>query len=175
MSKVPGDPTDNPSGIGQPVQLLSERLPWNSPQSLGPGSPHNLPPPMLRPGQRQFQPVQSANPSATVGGGPAAPIDDRYHYAEFNGEQVVAVGVASVSVLTEPAVRRNTLMFRNSGATNLFIAFGTGATTSSILRLAANEMALFDMVVPQDEVFAISDAAGGQLTIAVGNYTPGAP
>jgi hypothetical protein len=27
--------------------------------------------------------------------------------------------------------------------------------------------------VPQDEVYCISDAAGGQLTIGISNYVPG--
>lgn len=173
MADNPNDP--NRDGIGQPVDLLSPRLPWQSPQSLGPGSPHNLPPPLMRPGLRSFQPVSAVNPGASVGPGPAAPVDDRYHYAELNGEQVIAVGVASVSVLLEPSYRRNLLWLRTSGATNIFIAFGSIATTNSILRLASNDMALLDMVVPQDELFAISDAVGGQLTIAVSNYTPGAP
>lgn len=169
------DDNDDGSGIGQPVRLLSDRLPWESPQSLGPGSPHNLPPPVMRPGLRTFQQQALSAPGALPVGpfGPAVPVDDKYRYGWFNGETIVAVGVASVQALAEPAVRRNSLMLRNSGATNLFVAFGNNATTNSVLVLVANAMILFDTVVPQDDVYCISDAAGGQLTVAVSNYTPG--
>lgn len=160
---------------GPPVYLLSGRQPWESPQSLGDGAPHNLPPPIARPGLRTFQPVMDPGLPAPLGPpGPSTPVDDKYRYAEFNGEQVVAVGVADVLALVEPPQRRNLLMFRNSGATNLFIAFGSVATANSVLRLTSNQMVLFDTVVPQDEVHCISDVAGGQLTIAVSNYAPGA-
>lgn len=159
---------------GPPVGLLSQRLPFDAPQQLGQGQPHNLPPPIARPGMRTFQPVAEPGLPAPLGPlGPSTPIDDKYRYAEFNGEQVIAVGAADVLVLVEPPQRRNLLMFRNSGGTNLFLAFGAVATSNSVTRLASNQMVLFDSVVPQDEVHCISDAAGGQLTIAVSNYTPG--
>lgn len=169
------DDRDANSGVGQPVRLLSEREPWQSPQGLGPGSPHVLPAPLMRPGQRTFAPAINAPYTPPgVAGGPAVPMDDRYHYADMNGEQVVAVGLASLMVLASPAFRRNILAFRNSGTTNLFLCFGNDASQSSVFRLAPNVMILFDTVVPQDDVFCISDAAGGQLSIGVGNYTPGA-
>lgn len=156
-----------------PVGLLGDWAPFESPQHI-PGAPHNLPPPIDRPGQRQFYPVGAPGGPATPAGPAATPVDDPYRYATLNGETVVAVGTASIQVLAEPASRRNILGFRNSGATNLFIAFGNDATTNSFLRLAANVMVLFDTVVPQDDVYCISDAVSGQLTLIVGNYNPAA-
>jgi len=157
-----------------PVGLSSDLAPWESPQDI-PGSPHNLPPPLDRPGLRAFQPVvpfgPMSGPSPTPGG-PYTAIFDLHHYCDLSGEQIIAVGTTSVSVLVEPTTKRNFLGFRNSGATVLFVAFGQNATPNSWLRIAANTMVLLDTVVPQDEVYCISDAAGGQLTLVVGtiNY-----
>lgn len=93
---------------------------------------------------------------------------------EFNGELIVPVGLTSVSVLPQPSSPRNCLGFRNSSgvACNVYIAFGTPATTSSWLILVQNTMVLLDNRPPQDEVFAISDNAAGQLTI-VQSIMPG--
>lgn len=159
---------------GPPVHLLSNRLPFEHPQYIGPG-PHNLPAPIARPGQRGFIPVAGLPPGMAPPDTPPMPFDDKYRYATLSGESIVAVGVASVQALQEPAVRRNLLGFRNSstGGQNIFIAFGANATTNSFLLLTPNQMVLFDTVVPQDEVYCVASAAGGQLTVAVSNYVPG--
>lgn len=158
-----------------PVELLSDLEPWQAPQYL-PGAPHNLPPRMDRPGMRVFSPASlpgGLTPAPSDPGGPVAPVFDKHHYADLNGEQVIAVGVASVQVLAESSTKRNMLGFRNSsaGANVIFIAFGSNATTQSWLRLAQNEMVLLDVVVPQDEVYAISDAAAGSLTVIAGSIS----
>jgi hypothetical protein len=93
---------------------------------------------------------------------------------EFNGELIVPVGLASVSVLAQPASPRNCLGLRNSSAAacNIYVAFGNPATTSSWLILAQNTMVLLDNRPPQDEVFAICSIAAGQLTV-VQSIMPG--
>jgi hypothetical protein len=85
-------------------------------------------------------------------------------YAELI-ESVAPVGVDSSIVIARPGNGvRNMLILRNSGATNLFIAFGNNASVNSTLRVTANTMILMDAVVPQNDIYAISDAAGGQLS-----------
>lgn len=169
-------------GLGQPVYpaVGQGAEPWDSPQYIGPG-PHNLPPLGQRPGAVGFIPAIGM-PTPTSDGPIAPPpthITDSFHDAKLAGEQVVAVpNGSSLSVLPEPAYKRNLLGFRNSSATatpNIFIAFGTNATANAFLRLTQNQMVLFDNAVPQDEVFAFADAVGAQLTLVVGNYNPDAP
>jgi hypothetical protein len=82
-------------------------------------------------------------------------------------EGVVPAGVVPVQPvgLTQPATGvRNFLMFRNSGATNLLFGFGSPATLNSTLRVTPNTIVLFDTVVPQNDIWVLSDAAGGQLS-----------
>lgn len=102
-------------------------------------------------------------------------IFDESRYATLNGETTVPVGVASVFVLAQPASLRNMLGFRNvsAAATSvILIAFGSPATLQSWLRLAQNEMILFDDTIPQDDIYAICADAAGRLTY-VQSTTPG--
>lgn len=158
-----------------PVDLLSNLEPWESPQYI-PGAPHNLPPRLDRPGARIFSPASlpsALTPPPSDPGGSPVPVFDKHHYTDLNGEQVIAVGVASVLVLAESSTKRNMLGFRNSstGANVIYIAFGTNATTLSWLSLDPGEMLLLDSVVPQDEVYAISDLAAGSLTVVAGSIS----
>ena len=84
--------------------------------------------------------------------------------ATFQGTRLFTVQTASQKVLDAPASYRNMLMMRNSsapGGANIFIEFGTDATLGSVIRLAPNEIILFDAVVPQDDIYVIGDAVGG--------------
>lgn len=96
-------------------------------------------------------------------------IFDRHHYAKFAGETLVSVSNAVPGTLVMPApdTRRNALMIRNvSASANVYIAFGSYANTKSIIYLEPNIMMLFDVVVPQDDVYALADAASAELVIA---------
>jgi hypothetical protein len=63
--------------------------------------------------------------------------------------------------LDSPIGRRNLLGFRNNSGTtgeNIFIGFGRDATINSWLRLTPGTIILFDTVVPQDDLYAVSEA-----------------
>lgn len=77
----------------------------------------------------------------------------------------IAVGVSSLKFLDQTNAPRNLLGFRNAsaGTQNLYIDFASEATAQSWLKLIPGQMILFDTVVPQDDLYAISDAAGGIL------------
>ena len=165
---------DDDTVTGPPVELLSRLEPWDHPQRINPG-PHNLPPPGQRPALKPFVPLLPGPgmlPGPALPPGPAAKVIDGADYPLLAGESVRAVGLAAIVVVPSPTALRNMLGFRNSGATNITIAFGTQATANSWLFLTPNQMLLFDTRVPQDEVWALSDAAGGQLTCVSSNYTP---
>ena len=78
------------------------------------------------------------------------------------------VGVVSRLIIPQSAARRNFLAIRNASpaAEIIFVAFNVEATTSSWLRLAPNQIALFDTVVPQNNVYVISDTATGFVSYA---------
>lgn len=141
---------NNPPG----VPLLGRISPW----PMGPSSLPDGP---------NFNPRPQQAPPGTPGG--PVPVFDAHRYAYLRGEIVMAVPTTAggVLVLAAPDVLRNTLMIRNSSATaNLYIAFGTQATVNSILYLTPNQIVLFDTVVPQDDVWALGDAAAAQITLA---------
>lgn len=100
----------------------------------------------------------------------ATQINDPHHYATFNGESIVPIALAADGgnlVLSAPDGVRNGLILRNSSATaNVFVAFGNNASLQSVLSLAPGVMILFDVVVPQDDVFAVADAVAAFLTVA---------
>lgn len=141
------------------VPLLGPILPWPMGPSALPDTPRG---PSLRPRQ----------PLPGEPGGPVA-VNDAHRYAELRGEVVVAVPTTAggVLVLAAPDVRRNMVMIRNSSATaNLYLSFGIQPTTASILYLTPNQIVLFDTVVPQDDIWALADAAGGQVSLAFSTF-----
>jgi len=96
-------------------------------------------------------------------------IRDDHHYANLT-DVAASVDVVSAKILDEPPGLRNFLMLRNTSATQtIYIGFGRDATSSSTLAIAAGQTVLFDVVVPQDDVFALSSAAGGSLSFAYSN------
>lgn len=81
--------------------------------------------------------------------------------------------VQSALILTTPQGRRNMLAFRNTSATaNVYIGFGSAASTNNVFRITPNGMMLFDTVVPQDDIYVIADAVSATLSFAYSNITP---
>lgn len=125
----------------------------------------------------------NTGPVLNVGGGSglsippaAAAIYDLARFALLNGSKPFAVAQTSTAPLVDqPPSWRNFLHFRNasgSGGANLYINFGDVAAidgsgiAGSGFKLAPDEQILFDAVVPQDDIYAIADAAGGLLVIS---------
>lgn len=135
-----------------PVNYDNARVPFGSPQWM---------PPLA-----QNAPAQKGRSSAPGAGGIAETRSD-HAYArviDFNS----AVGVTSALVLAQPTGLRNLLALRNasSGTQIIYIGFGANASSNSTIAIAAGQIVLFDTVVPQDDIYAISSAAGGSLSIA---------
>jgi len=129
--------------------------------------------------------VSGVVPVMSAGGGngmqvpqSAPPIYDLARYCVLNGSRSYSIGTVSGKIIDSPPTRRNFLYFRNaSGAastTNIYVDFGVDARIDgigiggSILRLAPNEQMLCDAGIPQDDIYAIADAAGGLLVVAYG-------
>jgi hypothetical protein len=98
---------------------------------------------------------------------------DESAFCLLNGELVFPVGTSSVLLLPQASALRNFLGFRNSSsaAVEIYIAFGVEATLNSWLRLTQNTIALLDTRVPQDSIYAICSAAGGQVTLVQSTTT----
>ena len=138
----------------------SDRLPWSSPNYL-PGAPHNLP---------KRAESTSSERSGVYSAGESVNIRDQYHFASLVTASV-NVDTTSFKFLDQPIGKRNLLSFRNASATQtLYIDFNSQATTGSWLALAAGAIILFDAVVPQDDLYVISSAAGGVLSYAYSTY-----
>jgi hypothetical protein len=138
----------------------SDRLPWSSPTYL-PGAPHNLP--------KRAEPTSSER-SGVYSPGETVNIRDQYHFASLVTASV-NVDTTSFKFLDQPIGKRNLLSFRNASATQtLYIDFNSQATTGSWLSLAAGALILFDTVVPQDDLYVLSSAAGGILAYAYSTY-----
>ena len=143
-----------------PVDWLNRREPWRSPQYVPP-YPHNLP-------AKADAAVQTTTNfpgySSTVA------ITEAYRFSSLVDLSITTT-TNSVKFLDQPIGKRNTLAFRNASATQIiFIGFGGNATTSSWLRLTPGMIVLFDTVVPQDDLYVISDAASGVLAYAYSTY-----
>lgn len=165
-----------PGGIGTPLDAASLLGGWRHPQYLE-SSPHRLPGVV----RKSTQPLifASGAPSAiaplttpTVG----VPIDqdgmfDPHHYARMNSGNIGLLVVApSAPFLTAPATYRNALVLRNGHATaNMYIDFGQPASLLSPLKIAPGQTLLFDVVVPQDDLYAFADVAGATLVYAFSN------
>lgn len=166
--------TPQQGGIGMPARMLYERPVWGSPAVMGPA--RNLPPPGDRLSRRGLNTMQGTGSDQA---GEASQqlrtqmVRERHRYADVI-ETPWSVGVQSVRVLSQPTGLRNFLLLRNisTGAQVIFVSMGNTATLQSSLRLASNQTILFDTVVPQTELNAISDLANGALMVAYSQYAP---
>lgn len=159
------------------VGLIETWAPVDAPQYI-PGNPHNLPPRRDRPNRigsgvtligGDDGPTGAPSTGGLGGVDPIA-IWNPHAYANIIEGTFIVSATTSQKFLDEPTSRRNLLMIRNSSAAaNVYVSFGRDASViGSIIRLAANQIVLFDTVVPQDDVYVIGDAAG---SIAYGYST----
>ena len=141
---------------------LSPLEAWSSPTFLS-GAPHNLP---------KEANIAAAQQTAQFSfDGQTINTRETYHYASLQ-DVALTVGTTSIKFLDQPIGKRNMLGFRNAstGTQNLYIGFGAQATTSNWMKLAPGSIVLFDTVVPQDDLYVISDASGGILTYAYSTF-----
>ena len=156
MANTPYDP------FNQQVEWVSPLEPWSSPTYLPPG-PHNLP--------RTADIAQAQNTAQFSFAGQTINAREEYRYASLQDVSFV-VGTTSIKFLDAPIGKRNALGFRNAstGTQNIFISFGAQATTSNWLKLVPGQVVYFDAVVPQDDLYTISDASGAILVYAYSTF-----
>ena len=144
-----------------PVDWLSQREPWQTPQYTPP-YPHNLP-------AKADAAVQT---TANFPGYPSTvAITDPYRFSSLVDLSIITT-TASVKFLDQPIGKRNTLGFRNASTASqvIYIGFGGNATTSSWLQINPGITVFFDTVVPQDDLYVISDVTGGVLAYVYSTY-----
>lgn len=143
------------------VGWLPGRDPWSEPGYI-PGSPHNLP---SRPDASL--PTTVNNPFSQD----ALTIRDPYRYASFT-DIAIPVGVVGFKFLDAPIGKRDFLGFRNAsaGAQNIYISFGGAASTNSFLKLTPGQILVLDTVVPQDDLWCVSDAVAGILAYVYSTF-----
>lgn len=155
-----------------PVQNLD---PWDGGQVLARGRPvgqlttrgATLPGlgGALSPGAIPGTPVPGGVASSAVGGA-VTWVALAHQYAGLINI-VAPVGLVSAKIIDQPPSYRNFLLLRNpDAAAKLYIQFGSDATTNSSLCLLPGVMVLFDMVVPQDDLYCLSDTAGKVLSLS---------
>lgn len=144
-----------------PAQWLNRRVPWQAPQYIPP-YPHNLP-------AKADAAVQST--ANFPGYSSTVSITDPYRFASFVDLSIITT-TSSVKFLDQPIGKRNTLGFRNAstGVQIIYIGFGGNASLSSWLAITPGVIVLFDTVVPQDDLYVISDVTAGVLAYVYSTY-----
>jgi hypothetical protein len=141
-------------------------------------------------GPQPFRPAGASGARLTPGGalpgnGGAFPIAggaeggglevfSRYPFATLRGSVRIAVSNAAPGTLAvaAPPTFRNFLGLRNASATaNVYVEFGNEASLNSFVRLAPDEIILFDAAVPQDDVFTFADDVNAFLIVAQSVFT----
>jgi len=156
-----------------PPRWRSQEWPSNGLEDLtAPGNPQDMPvaPRGLRNGR--VRPLQDLGDQL-----PTAPVLDASDYPSFNGSQPWALITTTDTIVSpKPNALRNALIMRNASATaaNIYVEFGGPASANSIIKIVPGNHVLFDRRVPQDDIHAYSDAAGGVLIVAT-SQTPGQP
>ena len=152
-----------------PVGWLNKREPWQNPQYI-PGYPHNLPAKAdagLPSGSGSALPTTTNFPgySSTVS------ITDPYRFSSIVDLSIITT-TSSVKFLDQPIGKRNTLGFRNASTASqvIYIGFGGNASLGSWMQINPGTIVLFDSVVPQDDLYVISDVTGGVLAYAYSTY-----
>ena len=150
-----------------PVGWLNRREAWSNPQYI-PGYPHNLP---AKADAGLPSGVGSPTSTNFPGYSSTVSITDPYRFASFVDLSIITT-IFSVKFLDQPIGKRNTLGFRNASTTNqvIYIGFGGNATTGSWLQINPGTIVLFDTVVPQDDLYVISDVTGGVLAYVYSTY-----
>lgn len=145
-----------------PFEYLNQRMPWGVPQYIPP-SPNNLP---VRP-----EPGAAPNTTQTIASGQTVDTREVYRYASVVTVSL-NVDTTSIKFLDAPIGKRNFLGFRNAspGTQIIYIDFNAQATTGAWLALTAGTLVLFDTVVPQDDLYVVSSAAGGVLAYAYSTF-----
>ena len=140
----------------------SDLLPWGSSAFISP-APHNLP--------KRTDTSTTAQSAGLLVDGSTVNIRENYRYASLVTAGLTLTTTA-IKFLDQPIGKRNFLSFRNAstGGQIIYIDFNSQATANSWLALAAGTLILFDTVVPQDDLYAISSAAGGQLAYAYSTF-----
>lgn len=157
-----------PRIIPPPVNYLYDRQPWDG----GPQGQVRAQFPV--PGSRRaIAPLVGAPPVSTS---PLQPLDfwgaEAHRYAMISNLVLDVPNGSSGLVLAQPPSFRNFLQIRNISATpDVFIQFGNDASTSSAFRLVPDQELTFDVVVPQNDIFAFATAADGRIAIAVSTIT----
>lgn len=150
--------------------------PWQTVDPVMPGNP----------GAQNFviggvMPAAPLGPNVGSPGVSGAVLQAVYNYQRYalvNGSKVFSVGTTStVSLIDQSTGWRVFLHIRNasgSGGANIYLNFGAVATIDSAgiagssFKLAPDEQILFDAAVPQDDMYAIADAAGGLISVSYG-------
>jgi len=129
-----------------------------------PGSPHNLP-------KRPEPGVTTTENAGQIAPGETVPIRDAYRYASLV-TAATTVGTTSFKFLDQPIGKRNFLGLRNASTTSqiLYVEFNSNATTGAWLAINPGTIVLFDTVVPQDDLYIISSAAGGVMAYAYSTF-----
>ncbi len=189
----------DPRRIAPPVQLLSRLAPVDHPQHMPP-SPHRLPPPSARPVRRvtdnllfpqlppevlvdvglesplqQLPPgaVPSSQPTPMPPGAQSAKTFEPHRYARFIEGIYTAPAASSGQPFLVAFARRNFLGFRNTqaaGGDNIYVGFGRAASAQSWLVLEPTEIVVFDTVVDQSDLYAISDTGAGVLAYVFSTF-----
>ena len=117
-----------------------------------------------------------AAPTADVPVGPQSMlpdlvnVSDQGRYAHIIDLNFSVPTGAGIRVIEAPPGKRNFLAIRNTSATaNIYIGFGSAASSTSTLALAPAQALIFDAAVPQDDVYLTADAANGAASCAYSN------
>jgi hypothetical protein len=167
------------SDLGRPVQWLSDREAWASPQFIPP-TPHNLsqvpitrnlPLPIadVPPQFKLAAPEQrgSTSPGAT---GLVQDVRDSFKYASITTVSLT-IGTTSLKFLDAPIGKRNFLAFRNPSTTaTIYVDFANQASSNSWLALTPGAIVQFDQVVSQDDLYVIASAASTPFAYAYSTY-----
>jgi hypothetical protein len=162
------------SDLGRPVQWISNREGWASPQYIPP-TPHNLSQvPVTRNLPQSIAdvptPEQRASTTQSSAKGLVQDVRDSFKFASILSISLT-IGTTSVKFLDAPIGKRNFLGFRNASTTaNIYVDFGSQASTNSWLKLGPGALVLFDNVVSQDDLYVISDTASTPFAYAYSTY-----
>ena len=164
-----------------PVVPLPSIEPWTTPGTFIAKPRAGVAGESFRPMPGLSQPLPEARqvPREDVGIDPSAPVYTRsqHQYATTGGSSAIALTTTSSLVLAETPTRRNFLMLRNAGGNSIVISFGIdtnidtalGVAPSAPIFLVPNQRVLFDVVVPQDDLYASTVTGTSILAIAASN------